>query len=83
MKPKIAWSPDCSGKQDYDGNILSVTTRYWPAGGGYHIFDTSRAAEGLRPSNDGSPPSAKASIIIQHHRDGDGENYVVLAKQDF
>lgn len=24
------WSNDCSGKQDLDFNIISVSTRYWP-----------------------------------------------------
>jgi hypothetical protein len=24
------WTTDCAGKQDFDFNILSVSTRYWP-----------------------------------------------------
>jgi hypothetical protein len=24
------WTDDCFGKKDYDGDILSVSTRYWP-----------------------------------------------------
>lgn len=24
------WTHDCQGKMDYDGNILSISTRYWP-----------------------------------------------------
>lgn len=24
------WTPDCQGKQDYDGHIISISTRYWP-----------------------------------------------------
>ncbi|MEY4299492.1 MAG: hypothetical protein RIR25_728 [Verrucomicrobiota bacterium] len=28
--PYAMWTPDCSGKQDFDGPLLSVSTRYWP-----------------------------------------------------
>lgn len=31
LTPHAAWTPDCGGKQDYDGEIISVSTRYWPA----------------------------------------------------
>ncbi|MGX4584041.1 hypothetical protein [Paenibacillus chitinolyticus] len=24
------WTDDCQGKKDYDGNIVSISTRYWP-----------------------------------------------------
>ena len=27
---KLAWQHDCQGKQDYDGRIVHVSTRYWP-----------------------------------------------------
>lgn len=26
----LAWRHDCQGKQDYDGRIVEVSTRYWP-----------------------------------------------------
>lgn len=29
--PEAAWTPDCGGKQDYDGRVISISTRYWPA----------------------------------------------------
>jgi len=28
--PYARWTRDCGGKQDYDGGLLSVSTRYWP-----------------------------------------------------
>lgn len=24
------WTPDCSGKQDFDIPLISISTRYWP-----------------------------------------------------
>lgn len=30
MKSEIEWTDDCSGKKDYDGDIVAVSTRYWP-----------------------------------------------------
>ena len=26
----LTWTQDCMGKQDYDGPIVHVSTRYWP-----------------------------------------------------
>lgn len=31
LVPHAAWTTDCGGKQDYDGEIISISTRYWPA----------------------------------------------------
>lgn len=81
MKLNIEWTDDCQGKKDYDGDILKVSTRYWPAGGGYHIFDSREPEKGLRESNDGSAPSATCSIMLC-----DGETngeYVDLIERDF
>ena len=30
MKLEIKWTDDCQGKKDYDGDIVAVSTRYWP-----------------------------------------------------
>jgi hypothetical protein len=27
-----AWEDDCQGKKDYDGRLVQLSTRYWPAG---------------------------------------------------
>ena|ERR1041385_3822824 len=57
------WTDDCQGKKDYDGRIISLSTRYWPAGGGFHILDAGSSE--LRLSEDGSiKPSAHASIHL-------------------
>jgi hypothetical protein len=31
VQPAARWTSDCGGKQDYDGPLLSISTRYWPA----------------------------------------------------
>jgi hypothetical protein len=30
VAPSFEWTDDCQGKKDYDGPLLSVSTRYWP-----------------------------------------------------
>lgn len=65
LSPMVAWSGDCSGKKDYDGKLLVVSTRYWPAGGGFYIMDSRHPEKGLYPSNNGQPPSAHSSIILR------------------
>jgi hypothetical protein len=30
IRPPCLWTNDCSGKQNYDGRLLWVSTRYWP-----------------------------------------------------
>lgn len=28
--PPAAWTNDCQGKKDYDGDLISISSRYWP-----------------------------------------------------
>ena len=30
LAPVFEWTDDCQGKKDYDGRLLSVSSRYWP-----------------------------------------------------
>lgn len=64
--PCAAWTPDCQGKQDYDGRLLSISTRYWPGpgGGGGMTFDTRTGKFGTAPY--GPRPSAHAAIHLDH-----------------
>jgi len=64
MTPSAMWTPDCQGKQDYDGPLLAISCRFWPGpgGGGSMTFDTSTKQVGSLPY--GRRPSAKASIIL-------------------
>ncbi len=66
MKPQIEWTDDCGGKKDYDGSIISVSTRYWPKGGGFLVFDPSNPDKGFQ-GNETRPeikPSANSTIIL-------------------
>ncbi len=31
LKIDAEWTNDCQGKKDYDGNIISISSRYWPS----------------------------------------------------
>ncbi len=84
----MRWTPDCQGKWDYDGRVLTVSTRYWPAGGGFHVMN-SADGRGLVPSAELYPaikPSATAAIHFEYGEpDDNGYNnpYLILAEQDF
>lgn len=74
------WKPDCQGKWDYDCDLVSLSCRYWPRGGGFHALDTNK---GYWAGNEARPeirPSANAAICI-----GDLESgpYEELAKAEF
>jgi hypothetical protein len=89
MKPAARWTPDCQGKWDYDGRLVSISTRYWPAGGGFHIYDPKQAERGLHPSIEDFPeikPSAHVAIHIncgEPDETGHNEDYAHLAEQEF
>ena len=73
------WSDDCQGKKDYDGPLVSVSTRYWPRGGGFSTFDT---ATGEWTENDSRPhicPRAVSKIVLNLKDD----DRTVLAVHEF
>lgn len=59
------WTDDCQGKKNYDGSLVRVSSRYWPRGGGYSVFDTDRPELGFRTNEEqGIRPSATSSIVV-------------------
>ena len=63
MRVPARWTDDCQGKKDYDGHLVSLSTRYWPRGGGFPVLTPEREWQG----NDARPeirPSAKATIYL-------------------
>jgi|ERR1051326_527863 hypothetical protein len=78
------WTDDCQGKKDYDGPILSISTRYWPRGGSALIFDSNRPELGLhKPDRPDIKPSATSSLVI-NYSDADGDSdYLKLIEKDF
>jgi hypothetical protein len=84
--PCATWTPDCQGKQDYDGRLISISTRYWPRGGGMFFFSTSEPGKGLRQINDMAiKPSAHAAISLnfgEPDENGFGD-YLDIVEQRF
>lgn len=81
MKFFAEWTDDCNGKKDYDGPIVEVSTRYWPRGGSFMLFDKSQPELGMQGSETRPDikPSARSSILLRH-----GEiNSVMLATKSF
>lgn len=83
MKIAAKWTDDCSGKKDFDGAILRISTRYWPRGGGFYVLDSS----GFH-GNDARPeikPSATSKIVLYHGEPTDGSygRSVTLSERDF
>jgi len=68
------WTDDCCGKKDYDGDIVSISTRYWPPGGGYFVVNNAPEKVTIGEAKDGSLPNARSSLIIRV-KDND---YIVL-----
>ena len=64
----IHWTDDCQGKKDFDSEIFSLSTRYWPRGGGFSVITRQAGASELRiEGNDARPeikPSAVSSIYL-------------------
>lgn len=75
----IAWTDDCQGKKDYDGSIVVISTRYWPRGGGFTVFNTST---GIFADNSDRPeikPSAHCTVYLEDgYPDSNGRTVGVL-----
>lgn len=78
------WTDDCQGKKDYDGPILSVSTRYWPRGGGF--LAVYRQGDNVTfEQNDARPeirPSATSALMLHYGEDG-SEETIDLIEQSF
>lgn len=76
------WTDDCQGKKDFDGDVISFSTRYWPRGGGFHI-----SRNGSWEGNETRPeirPSAHVAILLHHGEDDDGgRDYITLCEDEF
>jgi hypothetical protein len=76
------WTDDAQGKKDYDGDILSISTRYWPRGGGFLLVEYTPTGvtfqeDAARPE---VPPSATSSLIL---RCEGYPGYLTLTSVDF
>jgi len=71
------WKPDCSGKEDYDFDLVSLSCRYYPSCA--HWMGIIKGTEFLEVPKVVLKPSAKVSILT-----GDTVNgpYLTLARAD-
>jgi hypothetical protein len=77
------WTDDCQGKKDYDGEILSISTRYWPRGGGFSILQNVPGKSLSFEENESRPeirPSAKSVLVIWHRANGERKDIVITSK---
>jgi len=76
------WTPDCQGKWDFDGSLVTLSTRYWPRGGGFHVMGPQTGGDFV-PSSDIMPdvkPSAHATIYLGDVADEYYDDKVKLAE---
>ncbi len=78
LKFQAEWRDDCQGKKDYDGDILSISTRYWPRGGGFSII----GATGWQDNPTQKKPSATSELLLRI-KGGVLEDSICLSSQDF
>jgi hypothetical protein len=89
LKPYAQWTNDCQGKKDFDGPILSLSTRYWPGpeGGGTIVIITPPVGPvEISTVPYGARPSAHSAIHLrlgpQEPHDGGGD-YRVWREAEF
>lgn len=89
MKPYAAWTPDCQGKQDFDGSLISVSTRYWPGpsdGGFMTVTSSGGRVPKISIAPYGAQPSAHSAIHLRlgppEKGDGGGD-YLVWREEKF
>lgn len=74
------WTDDCQGKKDYDGELVSISTRYWPRGGGYFAVKNYPGQPIQTEQNEDRPeikPSAHSAILLQSK---DEEDFTLIEK---
>ena len=83
LKVKAEWIQDCQGKWDYDGEIVSLSTRYWPRGGGFHVLTNVPDQPVTFEGNEARPdikPSAHSAIHINF---AGGDEYMEIISESF
>ena len=66
--PCAKWTDDCQGKKDFDGRLVSISTRYWPSN---YSKDGRRSANASIVINHGEPDQYGFA------------DYLTIAEQDF
>lgn len=77
LKLSAAWTNDCQGKKDYDGDILSISTRYWPEN--YQANRMVSAQSQLIVHH--GEPGASEDYAVLAHVEFEAETFEFLAPQ--
>lgn len=83
MKLEAEWKDDCQGKKDYDANLVRLSSRYWPRGGGFHTYDSDTREWCGNESRPEIKPSAHASILLGPYTGDVDDTGVTLAEAEF
>jgi hypothetical protein len=81
--PRAVWTQDCQGKQDFDGPLFSISSRYYPGPSGGGFMSVSNSGIGgakIETIPYDSQPSAVSTIHLRlgpvENHDGGGDYYV-------
>ena len=83
VKLNATWTADCCGKQDYDAPVLSISTRYWPRGGGLmviHRLPDQPIKIEMDSERQEIKPSASCALMINYAEDT-GMDFVLAEKE--
>lgn len=61
----IEWTLDCQGKQDFDADLVRLSTRYYPRGGGFSII----TRDGRIEENEARPEIKPLACTSIYYRD--------------
>jgi hypothetical protein len=64
----VEWKLDCQGKQDFDDNLVFLSCRYYPRGGGFSTFTASPGGPVDWKHNEDRPeikPTAYAGVYLR------------------
>jgi hypothetical protein len=79
-KVPAAWTDDCQGKKDFDGELVSLSTRYWPSGGGFDMLIGGRFQRNADPA---IKPSASSTIYLGSTANDFLDDAIELVSQEF
>ncbi len=84
IQPAAKWTDDCQGKKDFDGWLVSISTRYYPGqdGGGGTLVSNGKIS--TVPYGPRSTAHSSINILFgEADENGYNADYFMLVEQDF
>jgi len=75
MELLIDWTDDCNGKKDYDGELVCISTRFWPSN---YQKNGSCSAKCHVMMMDGGRSGESKDLIAQHF---EGDSFDSVSSQ--